>query len=424
MTKSIKIIFLLVALAAFVSACDPPLTQNTKEPVTITFAYPETPDRTRYLALADAFHAEYPHITIKLRPSPIMQATRDPQAGVDAFVWWPDPSLAEEGVVRSLDEISELALQPGDFQQRCLEIFTWEDSLWALPAEIDMQLLFFSKALFDARNMPYPQAPWSWEDFLQVAKDMTDIQDGAGQYGLVTNPRWGDFLPFLYQHGGDIFQTGQVMQTAINWYADLVRVHAVVPDPKDILEGDIYAWFAQGKAAMWVGFLADRDGIGYHHLAVDWDFDWGALPLPSDQTEAALYRAQGYYLSAGSKHPQEAILWMRYLSGQITGKGLPCRQEVATSQAYQDAVGVETAAAALHAADHLIPRVVHQTEPAWLIEKYALTVESLVNDGNRSGFYRSPECLRILAVVVDQVMRGEKSTEDAIKEAASQCPEN
>ncbi|MFC1879417.1 ABC transporter substrate-binding protein [Chloroflexota bacterium] len=395
------------------------------EPVTITFVYPESPDWKRYQALADEFQKKYPNITIKLRASPGGKIIREVDSGVDAFIWWPDPSLSspENPVIQSIEPLLDQAseLSPADFYPRSLEMFSWDGVLWALPAEIDMQLLYFNQEYFDERGVAYPQIGWTWEDLLSTAQLMTTVtgqgRPATGYYGLVSNPRWGDFIPFIYQHGSDIFGWDDPrLAEALQWYADLSRLYGVMPQPKYVDYGDTYGFFREQQAAMWIGFLADRDGWGFHHLAAPWPFEWGAIPLPMGaQTESTLYRGQGYYISARCKNVPAAWSWIQFLSSHPLGKALPARQAIAESDNFRELVGEQVAGAALYAVEYLVPRVSAPGYPPEMLEIYARTVESVVNDGYRMEFYAQPAYPRELSILVEAVITGEMTAKDAIE---------
>jgi ABC-type glycerol-3-phosphate transport system substrate-binding protein len=166
---------------------------------------------------------------------------------------------------------------------------------------------------------------------------------------------------------------------------------------------------------MWIGFLADRDGQGFHHLASPWEFEWGLAPLPKDQLEATLYRAQGYYLTAHTKHINESWEWIMFLSSNTSGKGLPARRSVAESSSFYTLVGEDVASTGLHAVDHLVPRINESITPPELLEEYSRTVESVVNDGNRVGFFKQPAFPRFFAIQVESVIKGEITAAEAMQ---------
>jgi multiple sugar transport system substrate-binding protein len=417
---------LISFVVCMVSACaqvgTPP------EPVTITFAHPESPDWKKYQDRVAAFQLEHPHITVELTSSAGGELIQNPHSGLDAFIWWPDPSLSEgeipviQPLQPFLSQTSNLA--PADFYPRSVDMFTWDDTLWALPAEIDMQLLYYNRELFDAHGQNYPQPSWTWNEFLAIAQALTRIEGEGyrttGHYGLVSNSRWGDYIPFIYQNGSDFFAWNDPqLAAAIQWYADLTHVHEVMPQPKYVNYGDTYGYFREQKAAMWIGFLADRDGLGFHHLNAPWPFEWSVVPLPrGSQGEATIYRGQGYYISADTEHPEAAWAWIQYLSSHPLDKALPARPMIAESSEFQALVGEDVASAALHAIEYIIPRVAATGYPPEMLEIYARTNESVTNDGYRTGFYSPPAVAREFSILIEGVAKGELTAVEAIAELA------
>ena len=161
---STRLLLVVCVVATVLVGCAAEVTPV--EPVTITFCFPESQDRSLYQPIAEAFQESHPHITINLRPDPSGQWVRDESHEVDAFVWWSDPALIETRLVLSLDPLlaktPELPLD--DFYPRSLDMFDREGALWALPAEVDMQLLYYNTDLFDESGVAYPQAGWTWDD--------------------------------------------------------------------------------------------------------------------------------------------------------------------------------------------------------------------------------------------------------------------
>jgi len=41
--------------------------------------------------------------------------------------------------------------------------------VWAIPAGVDMLVMFYNQDLFDQYDVPYPEVGWTWGDFLDTA---------------------------------------------------------------------------------------------------------------------------------------------------------------------------------------------------------------------------------------------------------------
>lgn len=418
MKRKLLHLLLLGGIAVLLVGC----TTMPLEPVTLTFAYPESPDWRLYQPLVEEFQEEHPHVTIELQPSPAGTSLRDPESGVDVFLWWQDESLIT-GEIPLVQPIEPFFNRPKKdikaFYPRSIEMFTWNETLWAIPAYLDMQLMYYNKELFDKAGMLYPSSEWNWSDFYQTAQAMTTkIETGYGSegyYGYVTSPRWGDHVSFIYQKGAEITDWNDPNYTeALEWYLGLVESGVAAPI-KEQSHGDTYEFFRVQKSAMLTGFLADRDGLGFHHMANPWPFEWGVVPLPAGPAgSATLYRAQGYYIAATCEDPETAWLWIEFLSNLPAKRGLPARIAVAESQEYSDWVGEEVAQVALTSVEHLIPRIESDQFPADMLEFYGHTTESVVNNGFRLGFFKSPTYLRRLSILIEEAMQGKLETSEII----------
>jgi multiple sugar transport system substrate-binding protein len=166
-----------------------------------------------------------------------------------------------------------------------------------------------------------------------------------------------DVALFVYQHGGRLFDdinapTATAFDDpktieAVQWYTDLALRHNVAPTPEQMrsfgggaqgLGRGIY----EGKFGMWMGTFSDRGGRTW---PVEWVEPWGMAALPADETNATAGIAPGYFLLAGRPHPEACWKWVTFLS-EHTPEGLaPVRRSLLESDAFEEAVGEEAAAA-------------------------------------------------------------------------------
>ena len=57
-----------------------------------------------------------------------------------------------------------------------------------LPQNLSSLVVYYNRDLFDAAGVPYPEAGWTWAEFLDAAKALTRDIDGDG---LPTSMVWG-----------------------------------------------------------------------------------------------------------------------------------------------------------------------------------------------------------------------------------------
>jgi multiple sugar transport system substrate-binding protein len=332
----------------------------TPEPVTIVFAHPEV-DTEYYEPLAQEFNESHFHITVELQPSTgdalvdLSTGAKDVLAA-DAFSI---RGLQEQGEILSLDPFIE---QDGSFNRSDLypgtmEILASEGETWAIPAGVDMYVMYYSQDLFDEHEVPYPQMGWSWDDFLNSTLAIRDAD--AGVFGYATTPGHFDAVMFIYQYGGRILDDVQrptrttfddpLTVEALEWYAKLFHEYDVAPTAKQAREAfgggryAVYNGLRHGKVGMWMGMLSERGGLIW---PVEWFVNWGVVPLPHAVRSVTYGLAEGYAVSSQTQNPDVCWQWICFLSRQMHYRLMPARQSLAESAAYEGLVGSQVAAVA------------------------------------------------------------------------------
>lgn len=104
--------------------------------------------------------------------------------------------------------------------------------------------LIYNKTLFDKAKVPYPTADWTWDDFLQAARELTIRGKGRTvQYGAQIDTFYRMTEPIIWSWGGDLcngdgtkvagYMNSPKTVTALQWYVDLVRRYHVMPSPAE-----------------------------------------------------------------------------------------------------------------------------------------------------------------------------------------------
>ncbi len=81
------------------------------------------------------------------------------------------------------------------------------EAIIGFPALVDNISLIYNKTVFDAAGVEYPTEEWTWDDFREAAKKMTDPATETFGYAYSVSgseeTTW-QFWPHLWQHGGEI----------------------------------------------------------------------------------------------------------------------------------------------------------------------------------------------------------------------------
>lgn len=128
-----------------------------------------------------------------------------------------------------------------------------------VPALVDNLAIVYNKKLFDQAGLSYPSADWTWDDFRNAAKQLTD--PSKKQFGWVLPADGGEdtvwhWEAMLWEAGGDIlnadntqavFNSPQGIQ-AMTMLQEMAQTdHSIYPDTSDSKYADL---FNSGKIGM------------------------------------------------------------------------------------------------------------------------------------------------------------------------------
>lgn len=369
---------ILVWLATACAGCSsptPPL-----ETVTITFACLDH-EREHYEGIADDFQAANPDVQVQFvsaneasglqSQGGVITSDKDTNpfanlaSAADTFVWYS---------WRVADGVFSMDLQPfldndpkfpvDDFYPGLLEHFRWQGKLYGLPAETTPLLIFYDKEMFDEAGVAYPEIEWTWDDFVSMALQLTQRQgDTIQHYGFV------DSYSYLTLHsilaGEDIrlwdarddparpLLDAPEVADAVRRYTDLVLLHSAIPPPELGSGHENSDLINQGRAAMWTEFAPE---IPYYAQRAS----VGIVPFPTGVVAANPQLLRGFYVSAGTAHPDAAWRWLTYLSDHYQPwseriGALPARRSVGKKPGWWKRLSPEARDAVDFAISHPLP---------------------------------------------------------------------
>jgi multiple sugar transport system substrate-binding protein len=300
-------------------------------PATIKYSIWGDPQEiTSQKAIADAFHAANPNITVDVDVSDWDAYWDKVQTGIaggaapDVFAMdgplFPDyqsrdvlldlkPMIDRDGY-----DLTQLA------DQGVADFTTADGGQYGLPRDLNTIVLYYNKDMFDKAGIPYPDDTWDWAKLRDVAKQLTKDDNGDGkvdQWGFYTETTdmENDWLSLVWQNGGDVLAPdgkSTVLDTdqaagGIQFLQDLIWKDKVMPDPAISAEtGDA---FEQGQAAM----EANGSWLVPTHTAAGINF--GVAPLPAGPAgRFTSVNPTGAVVYKGSKNPDAAWAFAQYLA--------------------------------------------------------------------------------------------------------------
>lgn len=89
-----------------------------------------------------------------------------------------------------------------NYMPEVTELYTYDDSVYAIPKDYDTIALWYNKKMFDDEGLDYPDNTWTWDDLYDAAKKLTH----DGQYGIAldTSNEQDCYYNIVYSKGGYI----------------------------------------------------------------------------------------------------------------------------------------------------------------------------------------------------------------------------
>ena len=297
---------------------------------------------------AQRFHEQYPWIVVEVSHFPDQSAYRETlglafESGnaPDNFIKrHPFRQMVENGWIPPLDPWITpewLAKFPeGSFVETTN---MWEGRIYAFPTyafKYDSMLyinedMFREAGLVDADGDVL--TPQTWSDLRAIAAEITEAGHGEF-YGIGIGIKDGRHMAWWFDLAGlagaggprEIdYRTGRYTYGTDPAYAQIVELllgmkedGSVYPYEGTLDDSNLFSFFGQGKFAMflsgsWSANNLKRDFPDFQNYRII------PLPVPDEGRKGGLMTTPGagsYYMSAQSSHPDEAWLWLDWISSR------------------------------------------------------------------------------------------------------------
>lgn len=261
-----------------------------------------------------------------------------PDTGImaeDAVLMW-----AEQGM---LADVSQMY---GEDEAKPLDslAFTFDGKPVGYSVANEVLLLYYDRDAFKEAGVTPPPATaeeaWDWDTFVDVAKEMTLDVNGNNakspdfdhnnikRYGIMLCPDFWQLEVWSVSNGsgwydaeGNVTIDDPAAMEALQRIADLYLVHHVMPqygtNTATTLDQDLVskstAMYVNGQwsVGVWLGPAKHSDGL-----------DYGVGVLPYMQDKVTLNTGGVNVAFATSKHPQEAMEWLKWYAREENAWGL------------------------------------------------------------------------------------------------------
>ncbi len=300
--------------------------------VKISYAIWDKNQKPAMDAIAEEFHKENPNITVEVQVIPWgqywtkLEASATSDTMPDVF-WMHSQSFlryANNDMLMDLTDKVKGDVDLNNFPKDLVDLYSKSGKLYAIPKDYDTIALWYNKTLFDAKGIPYPDESWDWNKLVEVAQKLNDPANGV--YGIVAPPDQQSFYyNFVYQNGGEILNanhtkagyTEEATEQAIQYAADFSQKYKVSPTVQQLADMSREQYFESGKAAMAMfGSWMMGDFNANEYVVKNCD----VAVLPKGKKQATIYNGLGNAVAAKTKHPEEALKFVKFLGGEKANK--------------------------------------------------------------------------------------------------------
>ena len=258
-----------------------------------------------------------------------------------------------------------------DYWPGAIEAMQWQRKLYGLLTEVVPTVLVLNEALFAQAGLVVPTTAWTWPQFRDAVKRLTDHQQPKPIFGFGSDSQVFSTLPWLWANGGAMLSADRSeslvarpeSQEALQWLSEFTLTQAVM-----LWEADFSP--ANGLDA-WELFLDGRVAILYSPSLNESDFteafgrapqfSYTAVEPPRGPRQSASFLHQGlgpYCLSKTARVPDDAWRFLRWWTSEETQRRFqaanqegfvapPARRSLASE--FVDRYGAATLAALAYA---------------------------------------------------------------------------
>lgn len=264
--------------------------------------------------------------------------------------------LIRDGVLADLTPFIEKDpdFNLADFFPSAVNPFRWQGGLYGIPRDVSPLVLYYNVDSFNNAGLQSPndyhaRKAWNWDNFLNVARKLSDPKAPTPRYGMSTDWWWGLWFPWILTNGGEIFSPdykearfdSPKAKEGLKFFVDLITVHKVVPSPDQANAlGGHWELFVRGQAAM---YPTGRWAVPGLRQTKGLNFD--AVVMPYKVRQGSPLFTGIYAISAASTKKQAAfrlLKWMVSPESQLKlaaqGQVLPSRVSAAASKEFVGAV--------------------------------------------------------------------------------------
>ena len=274
-----------------------------------------------YDGIAEDYKEIAPHVTVVVEEIPYGQLYDNLQGAFVAGVGAPDIVDVEQGVISrflkgvpGLVDLNDLiAPYADDYIMAKTDLYAYGGATYGIDHCLCPVVMYYRHDIFAEAGIEMPIA--TWDEFVEAASALTDQGISALS---VSDRNWGDYYMLLLQSGspgffdaeGNVIVDGENAIAVLEWYVSLIESGVAIA-PGD--SQSTYGLMGEGKVAAAVG--ADWYGGFIKNNVPDTEGLWRAAPMPAFAEGGARTSTHGgtaYSITTQSEHKEEAWKYIEF----------------------------------------------------------------------------------------------------------------
>jgi multiple sugar transport system substrate-binding protein len=272
--------------------------------------------------LAKDFMAQNPGVTVKVTPI-AWEIAHDKLLTSVAGGQTPDVSqmgttwMGEFAATGALEEVPD-SIDMDSFFEGARNTAIIDDTPMGVPWYVETRLLYYRKDIAEKAGITEP--PANWDELKAMAKAMKE--QGGARYGIALAPdNWQEFLPFVWQTGGEVtegenwnFDSPEVVE-ALEYYKsffDEGLTAESVPEGFDVTQGFVAGTHPMFFSGPWHMSLIEEQG------GPEFEGKWAIAPMPEKDSRTSFVGGSDLVVFKDSDNKDAAWKFVEYLSEAAT----------------------------------------------------------------------------------------------------------
>ncbi|WP_059173429.1 sugar ABC transporter substrate-binding protein [Bacillus sp. FJAT-27445] len=233
------------------------------------------------------------------------------------------------------EEDSDLNMD--DFYEGLFNYSKVDGKLYGMPAGFSTMVVYYNKKLYDEAGISYPQDGWTWDDFQENAKKLTDKSKKQYGFAVTSEPDPYDLQGLVWSNGGsfisddgkniDGIMNSKETVDALQMYGDMVK-EGIAVSTGGANQQSASEIFKANKLGMLINGVWSVQG--YKDAKVD--FGTVMMPAFGSKPVKGLINSSSISIAKDSKQKELAWKFVKFFSSEEAIKmrtaDLPVRKSV------------------------------------------------------------------------------------------------